>query len=243
MKKLLSAIVIVSFIAFSCGLMPKFVEKNGVKIQYSNGATKEETTKLLDYLDKGGFSDGSKKDLKLEKSGDGYILKMVIKDGFELDDENVEMMVEFGCELSKNVFDGKSVSLELCSNTWDLKKALKSDNCNQLEIPDKKSKMFGNVELLYGETITEKEQKDVGDYLTGYFGEDKERTFVINKKDGRGNLSIVVIDKKYYDDPELLDTYRIIACDLTKILGYATDVYMCNEYLKKQKVVEASKCE
>ncbi len=243
MKKFLPITVLVSFMLYSCGMIPKSVEKNGVKIQYSGGATKEEAEKLLAYLDGNGFSDGRQKDLKLAKDGDGYNVKMVIKDGYELDDKNIELMTDFACEVSSNAFDGKLVTLDLCSNTWAVKKSIKSDKCDEFEMLDKESKMFGEVELYYGESIGTKEQEIVGDYLTDTFGNDVERTFVIDKKDGKGILSVVVTNKKYYNDPEKKDIYRIIACDLTKLLGYATDVHMCDEYMKMQEVVEASGCD
>lgn len=243
MKKIISATMLVSFIAFSCGMLPKSVEKNGVKIQYSGDVTKEEATKLVDYLDANGFSDGRQKDLKLSKSGDAYNLKMVVREGFDLDEKNIELMNDFACEVSKGAFDGKTVNLDLCNNTWGVLKSLKSENCDQFEMLDKEKKNFGKVEIFYGKDVTTKELNDVGKYMTDTFGDDVERTFAIDKKEGRGILSIVVTNKKYYEDPELKDIYRIIACDMGKILGYETDVHMCDEYMKMQEVVKASKCD
>lgn len=242
MKKSLSAIVIISFIAFSCGMIPKKASKNGVRIEYSKEVSQEDVDKLLNFLAENN-NDGSTKDFKLSKEGDGFRIKMVVQSGFDSDEKNVELMTDFACEISKDVYGGKMINLDLCDEYWKLKKSVMSENCDQFEMNDKKSQMFGNVELFYGEVITEKERKDVGDYLTDYFGTEKERTFVIDKKNGKGILSIVVTNKKYYEDEELLEVYRIIACDLTKVLGYSTEVHMCDEYMKKQKVVEASKCD
>lgn len=242
MKKLLSVFVLTAFISYSCGLLPKKVEKNGVRIEYSKDVPKEDVDKLLIYLAENN-EDGSAEDFKLSKAGDGYNIKMVVRSGYESDRKNVEVMVDFACKISKDVFGGKMVNLDLCDEYWALKKSIKSEGCDQFEIGGKESIKFGRVELFYGEKISEKEQKDVGDYLTDYFGRDKKRTFVIDKVDGRGVLSIVVISEEFYDEPEKKDVYRIIACDLTKILGYDTDVHMCDEYMKMKEVVSASKCD
>ena len=50
MKKLLSVTLVASFLAFSCGLIPKKAEKNGVRIEYSKDVPKEDVDKLLEYL-------------------------------------------------------------------------------------------------------------------------------------------------------------------------------------------------
>lgn len=243
MKRFIPITICISFIAFSCGLLPTSVTKNGVKIQYTKAVTKDEANKLLIYLDDSGFSDGNQKDLKLDKSGDNYLLKMVIRKDYDLNEKNLELMTDFACEISKDVYGGKLVTLELCSDTWAVKKSLKSENCDQFEMLDKKSRKFGEVELFYGESIPNSKQQDVGDYLVDVFGNDVDRTFVIDKKDGKGILSIVVTSKEYYNNPEKKDLYRIIACDLTKILGYESVVHMCDEYMKMQEVVKASKCD
>lgn len=242
MKKITIVLALTTFIVASCGLIPQKVEKNGVRIEYSKDVTKEDATKLVDYLASNN-EDGTTKDFKLSKEGEGFKIKMVTRAGFTTDDKNLELMTDFACEISKSVFGGKSVVLELCTDTWVLEKSLNTENCDEFEMAGKESRMFGEVELFYGESISEQQQKDVGAYLTDYFGRDVARTFVIDKVDGNGVLSIVVTDKRYYEEEEKLDIYRVIACDLTKILGFTTNVHMCDEYMKKQKEVSPSKCD
>jgi hypothetical protein len=242
MKKLLSVTLVASFLAFSCGLIPKKAEKNGVRIEYSKDVPKEDVDKLLEYL-AANNEDGSTKDFKLSKEGDGYRIKMVVRNGYEADEKNVELMTDFACEISRDVFAKKMVNLDLCDDHFNLQKSIKSENCEQFEMFDKEMVLFGELELYYGKSMTKTQQDEVGNYLVDVFGNEERRTFVIDKVDGTGVLSIVVTNKKYYNDPELLDIYRVIACDLTKILGYTTEVHMCDEYMKKQKVVSAEKCD
>jgi hypothetical protein len=242
MKKIISVTMVAALIAFSCGLIPKKVEKNGVRIEYTKEVTPEDANKLLDYLAKNN-EDGSIKDFKLSKEGDGFRIKMVTRAGFTADEKNIELMTDFACEISKDVYGGKMINLDLCDDKFALQKGLRSENCEQFEMFDKEMLLFGELELYYGESITKDQRDEVGNYLVDVFGNDERRTFVIDKVDGRGVLSLVITKKKYYEDPELLDIYRVIACDLTKTLGYDTDVHMCDEYMKKQKVVGPSKCD
>jgi hypothetical protein len=242
MKKIISVYVVTALMIVSCGLVPKKVEKNGVRIEYTKDVTVDDANKLVAYLADNN-EDGSTKDFKLSKEGDGFRVKMVTRAGFSADEKNIELMTDFACEISKEVFGGKMVNLDLCDDNWNLQKGLKSENCEQFEMFDKEMVLFGELELYYGESIDKKQQDAVGNYLADIFGSDERKTFVIDKIDGKGILSLVITKKKYYEDPELLDIYRVIACDLSKLLGYDTEVHMCDEYMKKQKVVEKSKCE
>jgi hypothetical protein len=240
MKKIVSICFATTLLLISCGLIPKKVEKNGVRIEYKD-VTVDDANKLLAYL-AANNEDGTTKDFKLSKEGDGFRIKMVTRSGFTTDEKNIELMTDFACEISKEVFGGKMVNLDLCDDTWNLQKGLKSENCEQFEMFDKEMVLYGELELYYGESIDKKQQDAVGNYLADVFGDDERKTFVIDKIDGKGVLSLVITKKKYYEDPELLDIYRVIACDLTELLGYDTEVHMCDEYMKKQKVVQKSKC-
>src|SRR5687767_4143684 len=236
MKKIVSVFVLTSLIAYSCGFIPKKVEKNGVRIEYTKDVTVDDANKLLDYLASNN-EDGTTKDFKLSKEGDGFRIKMVTRSGFSDDEKNIELMTDFACEISKDVFGGKMVNLDLCDDTWNLKKGIKSENCEQFEMLDKEMVLYGELELYYGESIDDKKLDEVGNYLSDVFGNKKRKTFVVDKVDGKGRLSLVMTDKSVYEDPEALNTYRIVACDLTKMLGADTDVHICDEYMKKQKVV------
>ncbi len=243
MKKLTTVFVLMSFLAFSCGMLPKSVEQGGTKIQYLNGATKEDATKLLDYFESIGINDGNAKDMKISKEGDGFRIQMVLADDYDLDKKNLEAKQEFACEISKGAFDGKMITLDLCNTTWKVKKTVKSDKCDEFEFLGKEMSLYKEIELYHGDAIDKKTLDEVGEYLIGAFGGRKRITTVIDKVGDVGVFSVVVPDKQYYDDEETLDFYRIVACDLTKILGYTTEVHMCDEYVKKQKVVEASGCD
>jgi hypothetical protein len=242
MKRNLLLAVSVVFMGVSCGLLPKKAEKNGVRIEYSKDVAKEDVDKLLDFLASNN-EDGSEKDFKLSKEGDGFRIKMVVVSGYGSDPQNVELMTDFACEISKDVYGGKMIYLDLCDDHFKLQTSLKSENCEQFEMFDKEMLLFGELELYYGEAITKQQQQDVGGYLVDYFGNEIRRTFVVDKVDGKGVLSIVVTKKKYYEDEEVLNDYRIIACDLGKLLGYTSEVHMCDEYMKMQKVVPAGNCD
>jgi len=241
MKKLIPIVWVVSFIASSCGMIPQKMERNGVRIEYK-GVTKDEADQLLDFLAQE-IGDGQTKDFKLTKEGEGYRIKMVVKTGFMDDPKNVELMNDFACEIQAKVYKGKLVTMDLTNDNWGVLTTVKSEGCDEFGMIDKERKVFSNLELYYGSTISEKERDDVGNYLTDVFGRTSDATFVIEKKDDKAILSIVVIDEKYYHDEEALNDYRIIACDIGKLLNMKGEVHMCDEYVKMKKVVKAEKCD
>lgn len=244
MKKLLLVPVLTSLILISCGklggLIPQKASRNGVNIEYT-GVSKEDANLLLAFLaDRN--TDGSVEDYKLSKEGDGYRIKMILPFGFGNTTSDIEEMTEFACDISISVYSKKDVTIDVCDNKFNVKNTMKSGGCDQFEMIGKEMKKYGEIELYYGKDITSKEREDVGKYVMDFFGDDRDIPLVIDKVNGKGVFSVIV-DKKYYDDDEIINDYRILACDMGVFLGVESEVHLCDGYMKPQKVIKAEKCD
>ncbi len=79
----------------------------------------EETIRLGDFLEESGFFDGEKKAVLLAKEGETYIFKMIVQDGFDLDDNFIEHAQEFTEDLSVLVFNGSPVDIHFCNGYFE----------------------------------------------------------------------------------------------------------------------------
>lgn len=75
---------------------------------------------LGDYLINEGFfkEDDNERSVQLDKTGTTYEFRIVIKKGLEQDDDTIDILKIFTTELSDNVFDGASVDIHLCDDTF-----------------------------------------------------------------------------------------------------------------------------
>jgi hypothetical protein len=86
------------------------------ELYYTKNVTEAEAKKLGDYLNKIKFFDGDGKSVQLDKPGDTYQFRMVIKEGLEKDEKYITGSKEAAVEISQNVFDGAKVEVHLCDN-------------------------------------------------------------------------------------------------------------------------------
>lgn len=89
---------------------------NGGELYYTKNTTEADAKKLGDYLVKGKYFDGEKKTVQLDKSGDTYQVRMVVKEGTEKDEKNVALFQVIANDISKNVFGGAKTEIHLCDD-------------------------------------------------------------------------------------------------------------------------------
>lgn len=87
---------------------------NGSDLFYTKNVTEAEAKKLGDYLVKSEFFGANKGTVQLDKSGDTYQFRMVVKEGVVIDELPVPLFKTIATELSKNVFNGAKVEVHLC---------------------------------------------------------------------------------------------------------------------------------
>jgi hypothetical protein len=84
-------------------------------VYYTKNVTEGEAKKLGDSLvENHVFSDKNKGTVQLDKSGDTYQVRMVVKEGMDKDENYIAAIHEFATYLSKNVFNGAKTEIHLC---------------------------------------------------------------------------------------------------------------------------------
>jgi len=118
MKKIIFSFILCFLIIplISCDFFRKEKTFNGTQIFYTSSVTVNEVDILGAYLITGGFADGDKKTVQLNKSGNTYEFRMVVKKGIEQDPAYRELTKEFAIELSDYVFNGQKVDIHLCND-------------------------------------------------------------------------------------------------------------------------------
>ncbi len=99
-----------------CGGHGTKLEFNGGELFYTDAVTEDEANKLGKYLVSSDFFDGNKKSVQLDKSDGRYLFRLVVKEGYDKNDEYKVLAKLMAYQLSANVFDGKPVDIHLCDN-------------------------------------------------------------------------------------------------------------------------------
>lgn len=87
---------------------------NGGELYYTNKVSKLEATKLGEFLVKEEFFDGQKKSVQLNKKGDTYEVRLVIKEDFREKKDYLELLKVFAAQIRDRVFDGEDVVIHIC---------------------------------------------------------------------------------------------------------------------------------
>ena len=87
---------------------------NGGQLYYTSAVTKEQAEKLGNYLVKEEFFDGNPKTVQLNRTGNTFEVRMVVKKGVEQDQEFIDLCKLMCIEISQNVFDSAQVDVHLC---------------------------------------------------------------------------------------------------------------------------------
>ena len=107
-------ILLFTLLFIGCGDYGTLLEFNGGELYYTSSVSERDAYKLGEYLVESGFFDGQGKTIQLNKTGDTYEFRMVIKTGIEKDEEFIQLFKMMCIELSDYVFNGNTVDIHLC---------------------------------------------------------------------------------------------------------------------------------
>ena len=126
MKKITAifGIILMSTLFSSCSDNGKEKEFNGVQLFYTSSISDSEATSLGNYLIKSEFADGEYKTVQINKSGNTYEFKMVVKKGIEQDQEYCNLGKLMAAEISSEVFNGMQVDVHFCDEKLETLKVL-----------------------------------------------------------------------------------------------------------------------
>jgi len=87
---------------------------NGTELYYTSSITSQEAEKMGDYLIESGFADGETKTVQINRVGNTYEFRMVVKKGIDQDQEYIDLGKQMAAEISQNVFNEKQVDVHYC---------------------------------------------------------------------------------------------------------------------------------
>ena len=112
--KIFVVILFASIILTSCDNYGKEKNFNGLQLFYTSNITETEANSMGNYLIESEFADGEEKTVQLNKSGNTYEFRMVVKKGIEQDPEYTELGKLIAAEISSEVFNGAQVDVHFC---------------------------------------------------------------------------------------------------------------------------------
>jgi len=89
---------------------------NGVQLLHTRDITDAEVDALGNYLVREKFATGDTKTVQLAKSGSTYQFRFVVKPGLDKDTTFVRHCSEFASQLSRDLYSGNPVEVQLCDN-------------------------------------------------------------------------------------------------------------------------------
>jgi len=98
---------------------------NAGELYYTQPVTRFEAEKLGQYLVQAKFFDGTRKSVQIKKSGQTYQFRLVVKEGYDRNEEYIGQVKEFSAELSEGVFDNAPVDIHLCDSYLKTQRVVK----------------------------------------------------------------------------------------------------------------------
>ena len=102
--------------ATSCNDYGELKMFNGTQVYYTKAVTMSDVDNLGTYLVDAGFADGEEKTVQLNKTGNTYEFRMVVKKGIEQDQEYRDLGKLMAAELSAYAFNGARVETHFCDD-------------------------------------------------------------------------------------------------------------------------------
>ena len=104
----------------SCSKSVKKVDKNGVIYYYTSSISEKEADKLLDYvLKEGGYPENNKITIRIDFENDAYLFQIMLKNGTQLTNEQIEDFKLYAQQLSKEIFSNKKVVIQIIDEQFD----------------------------------------------------------------------------------------------------------------------------
>ena len=115
----LGVLLFAAALAVGCSNYGKEKNFNGTQVFYTSAITESEADALGQYLITAGFTDGEEKSVQLNKTGNTYEFRMVVKKGIEQDQEYRKVGKDMAGEISEEVFNGARVDTHFCDDKFN----------------------------------------------------------------------------------------------------------------------------
>lgn len=111
-----------------CQPYGKKLDYSKFEVYYTDAVNEADAKKVGDFIDKELKLEGdTKRSLQLDKSGDKYALRFVVKEGVENDQQSIDSFFKpLGRAISQNVLNAK-MDVHLCDDSFKTKKVVPLD--------------------------------------------------------------------------------------------------------------------
>jgi hypothetical protein len=223
------AFLTAAFLGSGCSGYGTRLTFNGGELYYTGAVTKAEAEKLGEFLVKEKFFNGTPKTVQLDKEGNTYLFRMVVKPGFENDVDYQRTLGIFGAELSQGVFDKGPVVLHVCDAHLKTVQVIQPNS----------TLSFGPARLYYSTSIDKAEAQKLGDVLVKEMFFDGTPKTVQLDKEGNTYLFRMVVRSGAENDPRFEAVFKQMPAELSQkaFENKPVTLHLCDDKWQKIRVI------
>ena len=205
MRKISSLLALGAMMMFlaSCTDYGTKIEFGNCEIFYTKNVTENEGQKLGDFLQEAGYFKAAAEgaSVQLDKEGDKYLVRFVVKEGIDKDEKYVNQMSTFLTTIQVHVFDGKTVEGHLCNSSFETLRKVNPKDFGKV-------KLFLGSEVFYKSGVTDMEAQKLGEYLVKEeFFQEKKNKSVQLVREGSDYIFRMVVREDLLKDTSMDDLF------------------------------------
>ena len=243
MNKIFTFLMFLTIVAcVSCNNYGKKIEYKGGELYYTDKVSETEAKKLGDYLVAENFFDPASPtviSVQLNKEGDTFQFRMVVKEGLEKDENNLKTFKVVMGELSEKVFAGGKVEIHLCDKTLKTLKAIPFEPTKETSLVRCTKLSFNGGDLYYTKSVSAEEANALGKLLTedGFY-DGSPKTVQLHKVNNNYQFRMV-IKEEYLNDKEYVERVKLYSTLISIRIfnGAPVDFHFCDEFLNTLKEI------
>lgn len=195
----------------------------GTYVFYSKKIPTADAERLGQYLIKSQFTDGTRKDVYFDRDLNSatYLFKMVFKADLQLTPQWISTFQAFAQQLSKDVFQGSPVEIQLLNEAFEVIKMIPfSQNTTPMPAFDVSTlgtvKNFDETHLYYTSRVSAEKAESVGQFLIQQKFTDGTRKDVQIDRDGLTYHFRMVFNSKLKFNDEWRSNFKMFAASLSQ---------------------------
>lgn len=109
---------------FAAADLPEVIKAKGTDVHYTENVSRDMAEKLAAFLIESEFSDDTPKSVMLDKEGNTYYFRMVVKEGFAENTATEFIFKAYGIQMKNELFKGSDMKFVYCDNKFNTIKEL-----------------------------------------------------------------------------------------------------------------------
>lgn len=210
---------------------------NDIELYYTDKVTVSEADALGNYMkDEDGKEGKDTKTIQLNKEGDVFQVRMVIKENYLKDKEYFETMKILANALSEEVFKGEKVEIHMCNDKLETQKVIKMGKTESTEY---KMLKFNGTEIQYDQSVKKSEVNALGNFLIeSEFADGTTKSLILYKESDVFVVQIVSTPT-YWEDEDFILILKDFAGMISTgaFNGELVEIQLCDEnFIPKSSV-------